>query len=487
MGKEIDRVYFSSDDFVQFQNRLEEQLSSLKQCLDKHSLACLPKSIGAEMEVYLINPEGRPWLGNDQLLDQAQDPQLAPELNRYNLEYNLTPYTVHQQPFFSLEEEIQKKLFDINQLAVPLGGRVVPIGILPTLKQTDFGTQFLTDRKRFHALVNQLIKQRGSQFKINIDGTNPLQFEMEDITLEGANTSFQVHYQIPQEEFVPLFNAIQLLTPLALALGANSPTLFGHRLWDETRIPLFKQSIDTRHLDQYHWNEPSRVTFGHGWLRQSPYELFSEAVHLYPPLLPIIENNDNSEALSELRLHQGTVWMWNRPIYEPANGGHLRIEMRALPSGPTAIDMVANAAFIIGVAEAIKPDIDELISALPFQAARYNFYRSAQHSLNTTLIWPNIKTSGCLELPISDIIMEYLPLAEAGLRQVGISSEETKHYLDVIEERITKRQNGALWQCNMLNTLHGKYSPKQVYHKMLEHYIDLSRQNIPVAQWQLDE
>lgn len=486
MGKEIDRVYFSSDDFVQFQNRLEEQLSSLKQRLDSHSLATLPKSVGAEMEVYLIDRDGRPWLGNDQLLSLAQDSQLAPELNRYNLEYNLTPQSIDNHPFFSLEKELQEKLSTINDIASPLGGQVVPIGILPTLKQTDFGTEFLTNRKRFHALVDQLIKQRGSEFQINIDGKNPLQFSMADITLEGANTSFQVHYQVPQEEFVRLFNAIQLLTPLGLSLGANSPTLFGHRLWDETRIPLFKQSIDTRHLDQYHWNEPSRVTFGHGWVRQCPYELFSEAVHLYPPLLPIIEYGDD-DSLNELRLHQGTVWMWNRPIYDPALGGHLRIEMRSLPSGPTPVDMVANAAFIIGTAEYLKHNIDELISAIPFQAARYNFYRSAQHSFNTTLIWPNLKTSGCLELPVCDIIKEYLPMAEVGLSKVGISNEESKYYLSIIEQRAASQQNGALWQCNMLNALHGKYSPQQVYQHMLQQYIHLSQDNIPVAQWPLCE
>ncbi|MCB2069375.1 MAG: hypothetical protein KDF67_06925, partial [Ottowia sp.] len=172
-------------------------------------------------------------------------------------------------------------------MAATHGGRIVPIGILPTLRQTDFGPHCITDRRRYHALVQQLIKRRGDRFRIDINGQDPLKLDMADITLEGANTSFQVHYRVEPGAYADTFNAFQLMTPLALAIGANSPTLFGHRLWHETRIPLFKQSIDTRHVDRFSWNEPARVNFGQGWVRRGAQELFREVARIYPPLLPI--------------------------------------------------------------------------------------------------------------------------------------------------------------------------------------------------------
>jgi len=228
-------------------------------------------------------------------------------------------------------------------------------------------------------------------------------------------------------------------------------------------------------------------------LRQSPYELFSEAVHLYPPLLPIINQEKETHftgkqapKLSELCLHQGTVWMWNRPVYDYHDGGHLRIEMRFLPSGPTPTDMAANAALMIGLVEECKTYINELIPAIPFQAANYNFYRSAQYSLNTTLIWPNMTGSGCIERPITDIIYDYLPLAENGLRKLGVSKEEASYYLTIIEARLAQKQNGALWQRDMLDHLMTRHNKKQALSYMLEKYIDYSHHNVPVAEWKIN-
>jgi gamma-glutamylcysteine synthetase len=189
--------------------------------------------------------------------------------------------------FQNTETEIRAKLAGLKAVAARHGGRIVSIGILPTLTPADFGSHCITDRKRYHALVGQLIQRRGTRFHIDINGQDPLKLQMEDITLEGANTSFQVHYRVAPDKFADTFNALQLMTPLAVAIGANSPTLFGHSLWHETRIPLFKQSIDTRHIDRYRWKEPARVNFGHGWARRGARELFRETVRLYPPLLPV--------------------------------------------------------------------------------------------------------------------------------------------------------------------------------------------------------
>jgi gamma-glutamyl:cysteine ligase YbdK (ATP-grasp superfamily) len=493
MGIEIDKTEFTAQDYARFQDRLEHNLAALAQVLADPAFGLGPRSLGAELEMYLVDAAGRPLFANQEILAESDDPQLTLELNRYNLEYNLTPYTIGEQPFRATEREIVNQLEILGRQAARHGGRIVPIGILPTLRQEDFGPHCITDRRRYHALVQQLIRRRGSKFHIDINGPQPLQLEMEDITLEGANTSFQVHYRVDPRDYADTFNAVQLMTPLAVALGANSPTLFGHVLWQETRVPLFKQSIDTRHLDRYGWNAPARVHFGRGWARQGALELFTEVVRIYEPLLPICDDIDPLDELAagsipflaELRLHQSTAWLWNRPIYDNVDGGMLRIEMRALPAGPTAVDMVANGAFLIGLAEGIRPQINELLPGLPFQAADYNFYRAAQHGLAAKLVWPDVRQYGCREQPITEIIEEMLPVAAAGLHRIGVDYEEANYYLGVIERRLRSRQTGAAWQLAMLDKLnHGQHREKAL-HQMLEHFIARSHSNTPVAEWPL--
>ena len=190
-------------------------------------------------------------------------------------------------------------------------------------------------------------------------------------------------------------------------------------------------------------------------------------------------------SLAELRLHQSTVWLWNRPVYDDADGGHLRIEMRALPAGPTAIDMVANAAFLIGLAEGIRPRINELLPALSFQMAEYNFYRAAQSGLGARLVWPQPGQSGCVERAVSEIISELLPCAQQGLDSLGIASEESRRYLSVIETRLQCQQTGSIWQQKRLAKLKEKLPLDRALHQMLEDFMVNSESNTPVAQWGL--
>ena len=494
MGIEIDKTKFAPEDHARFRARLEENLAALGELLERPGFGAGPGSIGAELEMYIVDGDGNPLHANQEILADAQDPQLTLELNRYNLEYNLSPFALSAAPFTSTENEILTRLEHLRGVAARRGGRVVPIGILPTLRQSDFGADCITDRRRYCALVDQLIARRGSEFHIDINGENPLRLEMTDITLEGANTSFQVHYRVAPTDYADTFNAFQLMTPLALAIGANSPTLFGHSLWQETRIPLFKQSIDTRQLDRYDWREPARVNFGQGWARHGAGELFTEVVRIYEPLLPICSEVSPADelaagrdipSLAELRLHQSTVWLWNRPIYDDLDGGHLRIEMRALPAGPTAVDMVANAAFLIGLAEGIRPQIDKLLPALPFRMAEYNFYRAAQHGLDAQLVWPTVDQSGYAGRDVSVIIREMLPVARSGLARIGIADDEAERYLGNIERRLEARQNGAVWQRRVLAELRRDMDPQRALHAMLEQFISNSCANLPVAEWSI--
>lgn len=491
MGTDIPQTRFTADDYKRFGLRLEQNLTQLREQLAVPGFGEGPGSLGAELEIYIVDQDGRPLHLNEELQTDAADPQLTLELNRYNLEYNLTPVALSAQPFQRIEAEIEQKLATLRRLAAARDARIVSIGILPTLQRSDFGPACMTGKRRFKALVEQLIARRGHQFRIDINGQHPLRMEMDDITLEGANTSFQVHYRVAPRLFADTFNAIQAVTPLALAIAGNSPTLFGHRLWQETRIPLFKQSIDTRLPDRYSWNEPARVNFGHGWVRRDAAELFVETVRLYRPLLPVCPSEDGAAGagpseLPQLQLHQSTVWLWNRPVYDAAAGGHLRIEMRALPAGPTAVDMVANAAFLIGMAEGLRPNINTWLPALPFHIAEHNFYRAAQHGLEARLVWPRDRQCACEEQPAAAIIAAMLPVARRGLAAIGIAEAEASRYLQVIERRLASGQTGARWQLAQLdgtgNGDRGRPEATELA-AMLERFMTHSNSNIPVAEW----
>ncbi|PLW82348.1 glutamate--cysteine ligase [Kineobactrum sediminis] len=493
MGLDIHHTQFTSGDYRRFGERLERNLERLRQTLAIPGFGEGAGSLGAELELYIVDRQGRPALLNTELQAAAGDPQLTLELNRYNLEYNLTPVPIAGDPLSVLEQEILGKLDGLRRLAAERDARIVPIGILPTLQLEDFGRACLTDKRRFAALVEQLIARRGRQFKINLNGKHPLQLEMDDITLEGANTSFQVHYRVAPQHFADTFNAIQAVTPLAVAIAGNSPTLFGHSLWQETRIPLFKQSIDTRLLDRYNWHEPARVNFGQGWARREALELFVEAVRLYQPLLPVcaeeLAGGDVSAQppqLPELQLHQSTVWLWNRPVYDASCGGHLRIEMRALPAGPTAADMVANAAFLIGMAEGLRPTINTWLPALPFNFAEYNFYRAAQFGLESRLVWPRDRQCACEEQTAAAIVADMLPVARRGLIAIGIDEVSVSRYLGIIERRLENGQTGARWQLARLARTGADSRPGRAdLQAMLDAYLKLSAGNNPVAEWPL--
>ncbi|MEM1190252.1 MAG: glutamate--cysteine ligase [Pseudomonadota bacterium] len=490
MGIEIHSSSFSDEDRQRFAQRLEVQLTTLRTMLATPGFGRGAPSLGAELELYLVDRHGTPAYLNQEVHRLAGDPQLTLELNRYNLEYNLSPCALHDGALAALEREILDKLRGLDSLVSDFDARVVPIGILPTLREKDFGAHCITDRQRYRALVAQLLQWRGSDFHININGAQPLQLGMTDITLEGANTSFQIHLRVDPDDYVNTFNAIQLATPLALAISANSPGLFGHELWDETRVPLFKQSIDTRHTDRYRWSEPPRVCFGHGWLRRDPCEPFEQTVRLYRPLLPVCASVDiasgTTPALDELRLHQSTVWLWNRPVYDDADGGHLRIEMRSFPAGPSAVDMVAGAALMLGLARALRDDMDRLTAALPFDLAEYNFYRAAQHGLEARVVWPKLRQQGLSDTPLKQVLAEHLPRADDGLRSLGVSQAERDRYLGVIETRLAARRSGARWQRQYLHRhRHEGESGVSALGMMLETYMEHSSENVPVAEWPL--
>jgi gamma-glutamyl:cysteine ligase YbdK (ATP-grasp superfamily) len=485
MGEQVYKSEFTDAESREFSVRLEQQLEELNAVLATPAFNRDSPSFGAELELYLVDDHYQPAAVNEELLELSGHPGLTPELNRYNLEFNMTPVPAAGSPFRLMEAELRPFMEGLQAHARGIGANIIPIGILPTLQQAHLKQAYMTDRPRYHALSRGLCGLRGKGFNININGKDPLSLRGEGVTVEGANTSFQVHLRVPAQRFARLFNAAQLTTPLVLALAANSPLIAGHRLWQESRIALFKQSIDFREREHPDWRQPSRVSFGHGWVRRGAWELFAENVALYQPLIPALFEPTAGEPprLQELCMHNGTIWPWNRAVYDIADGGHLRIEFRALPAGPTIIDMLANAALSIGWAMGLEDSVDQYMARLPFQFAEYNFYRASQHGLDAKLIWPRKHAGGLEERPVVELIEEFLPRAKQGLACLGVDTHDSDRLWTVIEQRLASRLNGANWQLRQFEHYRQTETVDKACQSMLADYVENVMAGNPVSTW----
>ncbi len=495
MGVDISQDQFSQQDYDRFNLKIRDNLEALKHILATPGFGVGEDSLGAELEFYLVGKDGLPVACNQKVLDEANNPQLTPELNRFNLEYNLQPQNFKGSPFSAFEQELNRAIASTNQIAAQHGAELIPIGILPTLSIDHFGIQMMTDQPRYRAMDNALRKLRGEPFEINIDGNPPFKIKWDDVTLEGANTSFQFHWKINPSQFSNSFNAVQLITPIALALAANSPTLFSHELWQETRIALFKQSIDCRDSENTKCKYPPRVYFGNGWLREGALELFASTVALFPPIMPVMNEEDplalvaegKLPQLHELKLHQGSTWPWNRAIYDEHNGGHVRIEIRALPAGPSLQDMSAISAFLMGSALALRDSMPERINMLPFKYAEHNFYRAAQQGLEAMMLWPSFSQIKVVEYPVLELATRLLPLAEDALLQAGMDATECTRLMSNIEKRIEAKINGAIWQNSVTHQFIQKGSSRQeALHHMLEQYRANFHSGKSISQWSVE-
>ncbi|MBO6849103.1 MAG: hypothetical protein JJ867_01345 [Marinobacter sp.] len=492
MGLSIKQSEFTSEDFDRFAAKVRTDLTALTRLLNRPGFGEGESSIGAEVEFYIVNPDLRVQPINTELAARVQDPQLTVELNRFNLEYNLNPQAFKGTPFASTEQELLAAMQRINQHAALLNGELLPIGILPTLRQSDMGAKAMTDEPRYHALSNALIQQRGEPFSIHIGGNDVIDLEADDVTLEGATTSFQLHWRVPAHRFADYFNAVQLVTPIVLALASNSPSLFGHHLWDETRIALFKQSVDSRSPNHRTWKHPPRVYYGNGWAR-SAWELFAASASLYPPILPLMSEEDpmavidrgDVPELTELRLHHGTTWPWNRAIFDHTDGGHLRIEIRSMPAGPTPVDMCANGLFVIGAALAVLEDIRHLTSILPFHYTEHNFYRAAKYGIGADIIWPHKDQVQLQDTPLLNVARDLLPRAREALQRTAVDEAEIHRLLGIIEGRIQTGMTGARWQRQVTESFFRTQTPDEAFKSMLSLYMSHQKTNTPVHEWTL--
>jgi gamma-glutamyl:cysteine ligase YbdK (ATP-grasp superfamily) len=496
VGTDIDQEEFNERDYWLFVERLEECLSALGQLLERPGFGAGPATVGAELELFLVDGAARPLPHNQAIRAAVADPRVTVELDRFNLELNASPVQLAGRPFAALGGELNVLLDHVASAAKNHAGRLALIGILPTLSQADLGPGVMTDVPRYRALNSGLRRLRQDPFRIRIAGEDPLELASEDVTLEGANGSFQVHLRVDPADFTRTYNAVQLATAPVLAVSGNSPTFLGHRLWEETRIAVFKQSVDDRQSYGPR-RRLARTALGTGWLRGGPLELFTESIRLHRPLLPALRQSQlpvvddrglragsagwQAPALDELRLHQSTVWRWNRAIYDPALGGHLRIEMRALPAGPTVIDMLANAAFLIGLSLWLAGQDQQWTYALPFERADHGFYRAAQQGLSAQLSWPAGHRDQLRTLAATKLVAELVPAARQGLLQAGVA--EADGLLDVISTRAASGQTGAAWQRATLAAAKRRHDPERALAVMLDRYLHYAETGLPVHTW----
>ncbi len=492
MGLAIDRETFSDDEYARFSERLHENLEVLGEVISKEGFGEGPATVGAELELFLVDAGGNPLPMNLEVQKLANDPRVTIEISRFNLELNLTPGPLAGNPFARLRLDGEEALDLVRRAARSQGARIVTVGILPTLRGEHLRIAGLTPLPRYRALNNGLRRLRqGVPFRVAVSGEDTLHVEWDDVTLEGANTSLQMHLRVPPRRFADAYNAAQLATAPALALAANSPFFLQKRLWDETRVALFRQSTDDRGDLPADWAPPARVSFGRGWVRRGALELFGEAVALHQPLLPVMAAESPRRALQEgrtpelpeLRLHYGTVYTWNRPVYDPHDGGHLRIEFRALPAGPTFADMMANGAFIIGLTLGLEEDVNALLPGMPFLFARENFHRAARDGVEAELFWPTRLAPSPRPVPLTELMPRLCDIAASGLERHGVSSSDYGPLLALIRDRALAKTSGARWQRRALAAYESQMHRGDALVRVLDRYQELSLEGRPVHEW----
>ncbi|WP_307834680.1 glutamate-cysteine ligase family protein [Paractinoplanes lichenicola] len=485
MGKDLATVVSVPDDRTTYRQKVRRCLDVFAQMLDQRAFSDRDDMTGLEIELNLIDEAARPAMRNAEVLDRLGDPLFQTELGQFNIELNAPPRSIAGHGLADYENDLLESL---GRAAEKTDCGLVMIGMLPTLTADHLVLENLSANERYRRLNDEMAGARGERFDLDIRGIERLRSASDSIAPEAACTSVQFHLQVPPDRFDRFWNASQAIAGVQVAIGANSPFLHGRRLWAETRIALFQQATDTRPEELKAQGVRPRVWFGERWIT-SVFDLFEENVRFFAPLLPFLEDEDPIEVLAaggvprlgELRLHNGTVYRWNRPVYDVMDGRpHLRVENRVLPSGPTVIDLLANAAFYFGLVRQLAEEERPIWSRLSFAAARENFHAGAVGGIEATVFWP-----GLGEVPVAELVRSVLlPKAYAGLDRYGVAPAVRDRLLAVVDERCRLGRNGASWQTEAVREGERRgLSRSEALHSMLLRYSELHRTNDPVHTW----
>jgi hypothetical protein len=487
----ITSAAFTRDDRTRYRRKIQRCLDVFALMLDDFQFDADRTMTGLELEINLVDDAADPAMRNAQVLAGLGDPSFQAELGLFNLEFNAIPRTIGDRGLEDYERDMLTRLAYADEHAHKMDTSLVLIGILPTMTERHTVLENLSPIPRYLQLNSEILEARGTSMPIDIRGLERLQTETTSIAPEAACTSVQFHMQLAPEAFANYWNAAQSIAGVQLAVGANSPYLYGRELWAETRIALFEQATDTRPDEMKNQGVRQRVWFGERWIT-SIFDLFEENLRYFPTLLPICDMEDPLEVynaggvphLGELRLQNGTVYRWNRPVYDIMNSRpHLRVENRVLPAGPTVVDVLANAAFYFGLVRELADAERPIWTSLTFSQAEDNFFVGARDGIEARFNWPRLGEVDATEL----ILEELLPKAYAGLDRFGVSPDIRDRLLGIIEGRCRTRRNGSTWQVEMVHALESAGASRAAALRgMLRRYADHLHDNVPVHLWAVE-
>ena len=481
----------TSADRRRFMRALLSDLRAVERMLAEGMFEKGVQRIGCEQEMFLVDSAWNATPSALEVLKRLDDPHYTTELGLFNLELNGDPEPFAGRGLSNMERQIGELYQKVRTTASEIGVQPVLTGILPTLTKSDLDVSNMVPNPRYLTLNRVMTAARGEGYDISIKGLDELVAKHESLMFEACNASFQVHLQIAEpERFGHHYDIAQLLLGPTLAIGTNSPTLFGKRLWNETRIPLFEQSCDIRVPSVHARDRSARVSFGKEWIRGSVLEIFKDNVTRFRPMIGsepeedalVVLGRGEIPQLKALRLHNGTIYRWNRACYGISENGkpHLRIELRVLPSGPTILDEVANGAFWLGLMSELGATIEDLGARMDFDQAQNNFYNAARDGLAARFTW--LDNEDVIAQPF--VLDRLLPLAEAGLARAGVDDGDAKRYLNVIDQRVRSLRTGARWMLNSLQSMEARGSVGERQAALVAATIARQSTGRPVAEWE---
>lgn len=490
MGEQNVKLNDDETVYQQFMKSLLGEVQALELMLERGLIESGVSRMGAEQEMFIINKAHQPANKALELLEKIGDDRFTHELGLFNLEANLSPHQFSGKCLSEMEAELYEIHRRAREAAAALDCDIALVGILPTLTLDHLTLDSMVPTTRYKALNDAVRSLRGDDFQFTITGIDQLSVRHDNVMLEACNTSFQVHFQVSPENFAHYYNIAQLVTGPLLAVAVNSPILLGKRLWHESRIAVFEHSIDTRSETHQARGLKPRVHFGDHWIEESVTEIFKEDIARFRIVLTTDTEDDpvamveegTMPSLNALRLHNGTVYRWNRPCYGVhENVAHLRIENRVLPSGPTVVDEVANAAFFFGLMAGMSDREEDVSKLIRFADVKTNFLAAARDGIRAQMNWFDDE-----HLPVKTLILEeLLPLARKGLESRGIDADDVSRLMDIIEERVTFRRTGARWALESLENMQDKGTSDQRLRSIVASMVAQQVDGDSISKWEL--